>query len=453
MRAAALSACLALWALAACSTIPGNGPLAGAVLAQAQSEGQVLFDVVPVDGRVIAALEAAPHRHFASRFKKYGKPPDLKVAVGDTLEVLVWESGAAGLLAPSPPPAFPAPGPVLPVPRFTPTFRPGIHSAALAPAVAAPMAMASYTATLPPQLVPRFAPAFQPARHSAALAAVAAMPSGAASLPPQLVQPDGTITVPYAGRVAAAGHTVTEVQQEIEARLAGSALSPQALVIDLASPANSVSASGRILKGGRIALSPGGERLLQVIAAAGGARAPVRNVFVRLSRGPLTATIPLATLVSDPTEDIYAEPGDILTLIEVPHTFAIFGAASRNAMIAFDADQMSLAEAVAKSRGLDDNLANPSGVFVFRWERRSVVRALGQPIAAAAPRGLSPVVYRFDLRDAKSYFFAREFRVHDKDVIFVADADTAPLKKVFEVIGSVVGPYRTALIVCRRTRC
>jgi polysaccharide export outer membrane protein len=245
---------------------------------------------------------------------------------------------------------------------------------------------------------------------------------------------------------------VGEVQAAIEARLAGKAVEPQALVIDKQSPANSVTASGETLKGALVPLSPG-DRLLQVIAAAGGVHAPVRDTYVELSRGGVSATIPLETLVAHPDQDIYAVPGDTLTLLRVPHTFSIFGATRRNAEIPFGADRLSLAEALAKSQGLDDKLANPKGVFLFRWERDPVVRALGEPIADGAPAGLSPIAYRFDLRDAKSYLLASVFPVHDKDLIFVADADVAPLKKVFEVVGTVVGPFRTALLVCASAKC
>jgi polysaccharide biosynthesis/export protein len=418
-KAAALAALLASAALAACAMIPASGPQASAVAGQAQANGRVLFDVVPVDARVIAVLHAMPAPDFATRFKEYGKPPDIEIEVGDTLQVLLWQANGAGLLAPSgPPPSSPVPGPALPAPRLAPVFPPPVRAGAL---------------------VPRIVP-------------IAAIGSGAATLPDQPVEPDGTITVPYARRIVAAGRTAAELQQEIEVRLADKVLMPQALVIDVKSPANSVSVSGPVVKGGRIPLAPGGERLLQVIAAAGGARAPVRDVFVRLTRGAITATIPLATLVAEPAEDIYAAPGDILTLIEVPQTFAVFGAATRNAAIEFDADRVNLAEALAKSRGLNDNLANPNGVFVFRWERRSVVRTLGEPIAAGSPPGLAAVVYRFYLGDGKSQFLAREFPVEDKDVIFVADAATVPLKKVFEVVGTFVGPYTSAVLVCRSSR-
>ena len=65
-------------------------------------------------------------------------------------------------------------------------------------------------------------------------------------------------------------------------------------------------------------LSVNGNHLLDVIALAGGAKAPVYDTFGRLSREGVTTTIPMEQLVSHPTENIYAWPGDLLTLVSVP---------------------------------------------------------------------------------------------------------------------------------------
>jgi polysaccharide export outer membrane protein len=202
-----------------------------------------------------------------------------------------------------------------------------------------------------------------------------------------------------------------------------------------------------------VPLSPGGDRLLQIIAAAGGAKAPVHETFVRLSRDGTTATIPLEQLVDDPTEDLYAQPGDVVTLLRTPQTFSVFGATGRNAKIAFDARNITLAEALAKSQGLRDDLAKPEGVFLFRYEPNAVVRALDQPVPSEAPGGVSPVVYRFDLRDGKTYALAQEFPVYDKDVIFVADAPAAQVYKFFSALNQVTGPIVTGLVTCRYVKC
>jgi polysaccharide export outer membrane protein len=270
------------------------------------------------------------------------------------------------------------------------------------------------------------------------------------------VAPDGAIVVPFAGQVPAAGRTPVEVQQTIEALLASKALQPQALVIVKKSTANTVTVAGEVVAGARVPLSPGGDRLLQVIAVAGGAKAPVHETFARLSRDGVTATIPFERLVADPAEDIYARPGDVLTLVRIPQTFSVFGATGRNDSIRFDAEKLTLSEALAKSQGLRDELANPKGVFLFRYEPASIVRALDQPIATRAADGTSPIAYRFDFSDANSYLIADQFPVRDKDIIFVADAGAVQVQKVFTALQTIIGPVITGLLVCRSggtTRC
>jgi polysaccharide biosynthesis/export protein len=179
----------------------------------------------------------------------------------------------------------------------------------------------------------------------------------------------------------------------------------------------------------------------------------VDETFVRLSRGGVTATVPLATLVADPDQDIFAEPGDVLTLIRRPQTFSVFGATGKNSAITFNSEKLSLSEALAKAGGLLDDRADPSAVFLFRYEPLSVVRALGQPVATETPPDVSPIVYRLDLSDAKSYLFARQFPVRDKDIIFVADAESRPVYKFFLALSQIAGPVETGLITCANARC
>src|SRR2546430_3101072 len=78
-----------------------------------------------------------------------------------------------------------------------------------------------------------------------------------------------------------------------------------------------------------------------------------------------------------------------------------------------------------------------------------VVGALDQPIATRAQDGVSPVVYRFDLADANTYFLADRFPVKDRDIIFVADAGAAQVQKLFTLLSTVTGPILTGLLVCR----
>jgi polysaccharide export outer membrane protein len=461
MKLAACLACSIALSIGGCSMLPSAGPVASEVVSAGQTENKVLFDIVEVDNRVVSTVLAQPKESFHARFEKGLQPPELKIAVGDTLSVTIWESAAGGLFSEAPPPQLPSGSRPGTEPLAPESPRPTTET----PAAPAPgLDQLLGTSNQPPiaspetQLPRAGRPPSNSIRQTGPLSIEATAATGdrqGATIPDQQVAPDGAIGVPYAGRVPAAGRTPAEVQQTIEARLTSKALQPQALVIVKNSDANAVTVAGEVVAGARVRLSPGGDRLLQVIAAAGGAKAPVYETFVRLSRNGITGAISLERLVAEPAENIYAQPGDVITLVRVPQTFTVFGATGRNAAIAFDAENITLSQALAKSQGLRDDLANPKGVFLFRYEPASMVQALDQPMATHAPDGTSPVAYRFDFSDANSYLIADQFPVHDKDIIFVSDAGAIQVQKLFTLLSTVTGPIITGLLVCRNgnTKC
>jgi polysaccharide biosynthesis/export protein len=276
--------------------------------------------------------------------------------------------------------------------------------------------------------------------------------SHSVTLPEQIVARDGAITVPFAGRIPVAGRVPTEVQREIEQRLSGKAIDPQVIVTLGKSVNDTVAVTGEAVMGARIPLSVKGDRLLDLIAEAGGLKAPVYETDVRLSRAGVTATIPMGTLVSDPLENIYAEPGDVLTVVKAPRTFIVLGAAGQNNEIDFPSAKLTLVEALAKAGGLQDSRSDPAGVFLFREEPVSVLQALGKKPAAVTPDGTSPVVYRLNLRNAAAYFAAERFPVEDKDVIYVANANVDELQKFFGLIGTLTAPAITGVVVKNATQ-
>jgi polysaccharide export outer membrane protein len=152
-------------------------------------------------------------------------------------------------------------------------------------------------------------------------------------------------------------------------------------------------------------------------------------------------------LVSDPSENIYAQPGDILTLVQVPQTYSVLGATGTNSQITFNAKHITLAEAIAKAGGLLDLRSDPAGVFLFRFEPPAVVSALNAAQLSTGPDRSSPIVYRLDMSDANSYFLAQRFPVEDKDVIYVANARFNELQKFFTLLNTITGPVLTGIVV------
>ncbi len=258
--------------------------------------------------------------------------------------------------------------------------------------------------------------------------------SNSATIPEQVVGRDGAITVPYAGRVHVAGRTTRDVQGDIEHALQGKAIQPQVLVNVTHSISNTVTVGGEVAAGARIPLSVKGDRLLDVIAAAGGVRAPVNETYVELSRGATTSRVPLSRVIANPRENIYLRPNDVLTLVRDPQTFIAYGATGRNAEIPFDADGINLAQALAKAGGLDDNRSDPQGVFIFRYEPESIARALRPDSPLIVPGRLTPIVYRLNLSDPNSLFVEQNFHIANRDLIFVSNAPFTQVEKVMSVI-------------------
>ena len=380
MKALAVIGVLASVIVAGCSALPTAGPTASDVKSQEVKDNLTRFDLVNINDNVVAALLALPAESFHVRFKKYGRPPQPKIGIGDGVVISIWEAAGGGLFGTSP----------------------TDHVSA-----------GSRSVTIPEQAVGR----------------------------------DGGVSVPFADRVPAAGRLPTEVQKTIEQRLAEKAIEPQVIVIVTKSLSNSVTVAGEVVSGARVPLSLKGDRLLDLIAAAGGARAPVYETFVRLSRDGVTATIPMEALVSDPAENIYAYPGDVLTLVRLPQSFTAFGATGSNTQVNFTAERMTLVEALAKAGGLQDQRSDPAGIFLFRFEPPGIVNALGRPQLQTGPDGSSPVVYQLDLSDAKSYFLAQRFAMHDKDIIYVANADLNELQKFFSLLNTLTGPIITGIVV------
>jgi polysaccharide biosynthesis/export protein len=270
--------------------------------------------------------------------------------------------------------------------------------------------------------------------------------SKSATIPDQVVGRDGAITVPYAGRISVAGRTTRDVQTVVEHALQGKAIQPQVLVNVTHSVSNTVTVTGEVVNGARVPLSVKGDRVMEVIAAAGGIRAPVNETYVQLSRGAVTERVAMTRVTSDPKENIYMRPNDVLTLIRDPQTFIVYGATGKNEEIPFDAEGINLAQALAKAGGLIDARADPAGVFVFRYEPEEVARAL-RPNSPLVQHGYStPIVYRLNLHEANSLFVAQSFHVLNRDLLYVSNAPITDFQKYEEIISSLTAPAFTGIV-------
>ena len=272
--------------------------------------------------------------------------------------------------------------------------------------------------------------------------------SRSASIPEQAVGPDGAITVPYAGRVRVAGRTPQQVEGEIVRALTGKAIEPQALVTVTKNVANTVTVVGEVTGGGRVPLTTRGDHLLDVIAAAGGTRAAAHETFITLLRDGRSVRIPMQAILTDPAENVFVRPGDVISVAREQQTFTAAGATGASGVVPFDAIGITLDQALARAGGLNDNRADPAGVFVVRYEQPQDYDQLGlhRPETGTTPQRI-PVIYRVNMRDPNGFFLAKRFPVRNKDIVFVADASSMSMRKVMTILLPFIGAGASAVVV------
>jgi polysaccharide biosynthesis/export protein len=374
MRKSGTASICAVWlvtVLSACSSLPSSGPTADALLESAQNNN-LNIKVVDVTPSVIGALATQPTESMAGLQRPGVMPAVDRIGIGDVLSISIFQAG----------------GPMLPPGS-------GESGAANGPT---------------PSIVRN-------------------------SLPNIVVDSRGIIDIPYVGRVQAAGVTPTELQDQIVQRLKNKAIEPQVVVTIAANVANTVVISGDVKGPGRMPLSLAHETILDMIAASGGPLHAPQDIIVRLSRGPVQRSVRLSRIDAISAENIYLAPGDRVELIYQPRSFTAFGATGKVSEIPFESNEVTLADAIARAGGPFDQSADPSGIYLFRFEQPTAAHQLGLP-----PAQSEPVIYHVDLRQAESYFAMQKFDMRGGDVIFIASAKTDSMLKFFTLINTLFSP-------------
>jgi polysaccharide export outer membrane protein len=267
---------------------------------------------------------------------------------------------------------------------------------------------------------------------------------GAGRLPAVEVASDGTIYLPFAGTIRAAGTTPAELRTRIRRALEPYTASPQVDLRLQAGVSRTVIIQGAVARPGPYEIDRTSTRLLQMLAHAGGVATEPERLEVAIRRAGVTAAEMLEDIYAEPRLNVALRPGDLVLLTPLRQRFVVLGAAGRQSQIPFPTRELSLLQALAAAGGLDDFTANPKGVFVLRREDPARAEAL---LAGPEPEGLPPgpgrpVVYRLDLTEPGALFVAERFRVRDGDAIFVTNAPFTELRKILQVFNSVIVPVQ-----------
>jgi polysaccharide export outer membrane protein len=274
-----------------------------------------------------------------------------------------------------------------------------------------------------------------------------ARPGNFVDLPAQAVDQRGSIYVPYAGEIPAAARTIPEIQQAVIARLQNRAIEPQVLISLNQQHSSVVSVLGDVNTPGVLTINSVGERLLALIARAGGPRFEAIESYVTLQRDGKNVKVLLSKVVHDPRENIFIRPNDVIFLTHESPTFTALGALNQNVFgfnseIPFDVETLTLTQAMGKAGGLNDQQSDPSEVYVYRYEERPFLEKLGVDTTRFTFERI-PTIYRVNLRDPSGMLLAAGFQMRKKDVLYVANARVVDYYKLLTLINNTATTVST----------
>ena len=246
-------------------------------------------------------------------------------------------------------------------------------------------------------------------------------------LPPSRVGDDGAINIPFVGEVNVAGRTTAEVERLLRQALRRKSQNPQVLVSIREGITNSVIVGGDVARPGRLVLSTNRETLSDVVALAGGNRGEIKDMLVRVQRDGENGEFRLSDILSHPERDVRVFPADRISIVRMPRSFSVLGAAGRAEQVPFPSASVSLAEAIALAGGSNPNAGDPRSVFVFRFVK--------------GPDGKeTPSVYHFNMMQGSSYLLAQRFFMTDKDVLYVGNAGANQPTKLVQIVSQLFLP-------------
>ncbi|KAB8313990.1 capsular biosynthesis protein [Tolypothrix campylonemoides VB511288] len=229
----------------------------------------------------------------------------------------------------------------------------------------------------------------------------------------RLVQSDGTMYFPHAGKMQVAGKTLEEVRDMLTSRL-GRVLQQPQVDVNIANFAGQVALEGAFANAAPQQITTVPLTLAQAVGRAGIDAQNADASGLTLIRDGRSYPVDIDALNRNGrvAPEIYLKPGDRLYM---PYNdrkqVYVLGEVVRPQAISFRTSDMTLTQAIGRVGGLNPITANGKAVYV--------IRGLQQ---IEDGQGAQATVYQLDARSPAAFVLSNQFPVRAGDVVFVGPA-------------------------------
>ncbi|MEL0616576.1 MULTISPECIES: polysaccharide export protein [Cobetia] len=234
-----------------------------------------------------------------------------------------------------------------------------------------------------------------------------------------IVQPDGTLYYPYVGRINVKDMTVDEVRASLVRGLSRFITDPQVNVSVAQFRSQRVYLSGAVREPGFVPVTDVPLTLIDAISASGGVTELANTHDITLTRDGHQEHLSLYQLLQQGNmrENRLLHDGDVINIpVATDQNVFVLGQVLKPGNMPVGNERLSLTDALSRAGGVDEDRADPSGVFV--------VRENGPDADKLA------TVYVLDISDATSLMLGARFPLQPRDVVYVTAAPVSRWNRV-----------------------
>lgn len=241
-----------------------------------------------------------------------------------------------------------------------------------------------------------------------------------------VIDETGSFFYPFIGKVQANGRTVSEIREDLVARLEEFFATPQVDVTVTGFNARSATITGSVGAAGNVTLTNVPLTLLDLVNQANPtAEADLSRIGIRRNGHGYTVNLRNFLETGSARNNPVIQPGD---LVRVPESkddkIFTFGEMAVRELPLGNTDK-TLVEVLAESGGINRIRADARGIFVFRRDD-------------PARKGFD--VYQFDLSNAASLILAAEFQMAPLDIVFVTND---PATRWSDIVTKLIQPFNS----------